>query len=360
MKYCWKSLVTYRLTMYVLRNVARVSKRFKKLSEDPFLIRKIELHPVGHSMYAKGQFRYCLKVLKTSKKVMFFSFDLEWKFAWSNSQAYKNFLRILSNINHGYLKYFCIKVEHRLNDTSDSKASLIGKLMRYLEKCPNLKILKIEFTETKHYPDEDYMFDGGVTFRDLAWLDEKAILEFRFQNLEELHLNGFDLGPLLPDQAFRSRFAALKYSEWIREHFKQVSCKLSQTSKIVFEARQHCQYWSILVSWSCWMWSNSSKICLWKKCRDRNHRHTRVQAPCGRGSTLECFQNLHQLQLRISNSKTRCCVKNGFSNGTHQCNYAFLPPIYQKKCHIKKRNIISRVHQKLNSLWFKTKTGHSI
>ena len=199
--------------MYVLRNVARVSKRFKKLSEDPFLIRKIELHPVGHSMYAKGQFRYCLKVLKTSKKVIFFSFDLEWKFAWSNSQAYKNFLRILSNINHGYLKYFCIKVEHRLNDTSDSKASLMGKLMRYLEKCPNLKILKIEFTETKHYPDEDYMFDGGVTFRDLAWLDEKAILEFRFQNLEELHLNGFDLGPLLPDQAFRSRFAALTPNE---------------------------------------------------------------------------------------------------------------------------------------------------
>ena len=35
----------YLSTYDILRNVAQVSKKFKKLSEDPFLIRKIELRP---------------------------------------------------------------------------------------------------------------------------------------------------------------------------------------------------------------------------------------------------------------------------------------------------------------------------
>ena len=66
--------------------------------------------------------------------------------------------------------------------------------MKYLENCPNLKILKIEFTETKHDRD-DYYFDEDEPpyYREFEWLDDEVIFARSFRNLEELHLNGFGL-----------------------------------------------------------------------------------------------------------------------------------------------------------------------
>ena len=41
----WLEIISYLSTFDVLRNVAQVSKRFLKLSEDPHVIRKIEVDP---------------------------------------------------------------------------------------------------------------------------------------------------------------------------------------------------------------------------------------------------------------------------------------------------------------------------
>ena len=186
----------------ILRNVAQVSKRFQKLSENPFLIRKIELHHFGYwgAKSTGDQIRGLLKVLKISKNLRFFSFDLDWKFDWSFLPAYKDLLSALSTFDsafdhafdHQHLEEFCIKAEDSLDDSSwEDKASLIRKWMEYLEKCPNLKILTFEFTRTKH--DDDYWYDDDyITYRKLNWLEKQDIFEFRLQNLEELHINGFD------------------------------------------------------------------------------------------------------------------------------------------------------------------------
>lgn len=65
----------YMSTYDVLRNVARVSTKFKKLSVDPFLIRKIEIH---ERQWTNAQIRGCMKVLKKSQNLKSFSFDLNW------------------------------------------------------------------------------------------------------------------------------------------------------------------------------------------------------------------------------------------------------------------------------------------
>ena len=59
-------ILGYLSSSDVLRNVARVSKKFKKLSEDPFLIRKIELHK---GLLTEDQVKGCLEVLKKSKNL---------------------------------------------------------------------------------------------------------------------------------------------------------------------------------------------------------------------------------------------------------------------------------------------------
>ena len=180
-------------TYDVLRNVARVSTKFKKLSVDPFLIRKIEIH---ERQWTNAQIRGCMKVLKKSQNLKSFSFDLNWNF---DAPVYKRFLKALSTFNHPNLEEFCIKGKN--SDSSNNgdvwfkEVSLIKKLMKYLKKCPNLKILKFEYERGKH--------TGNYRF--LEWLlanqrlvgmanrpSEDICRRIKFPNLEELHFNGFD------------------------------------------------------------------------------------------------------------------------------------------------------------------------
>ena len=140
----------YMSTYDVLRNVARVSTKFKKLSVDPFLIRKIEIHDEGQ--WTNAQIRGCMKVLKKSQNLKSFSFDLNWNF---DAPVYKRFLKALSTFNHPNLEEFCIKGKN--SDSSNNgdvwfkEVSLIKKLMKYLKKCPNLKILKFLECRTVKY-----------------------------------------------------------------------------------------------------------------------------------------------------------------------------------------------------------------
>ena len=67
----WLEIMSYSSTFDVLRNIARVSKRFHKLSEDPHVIRKIEVQSVQTWPKDKEE-KYCddfLRVLKRSLKL---------------------------------------------------------------------------------------------------------------------------------------------------------------------------------------------------------------------------------------------------------------------------------------------------
>ena len=199
-------ILGYLSSSDVLRNVARVSKKFKKLSEDPFLIRKIELHK---GLLTEDQVKGCLEVLKKSKNLTFFSFDLNWDF---DLPGYKIFLKALPTFNnqqqgprtramtrgdrappdHQHLEEFCIRGHYWINDEyKEDYISLFRKLIRYLKECSNLKILKIEFegeVSSDNWYDVDYL-----EYCPLGLLEYEGIFKrFKFQNLEELHFKGFD------------------------------------------------------------------------------------------------------------------------------------------------------------------------
>ena len=76
----WLEIMSYLSTFDVLRNVAQVSKKFHKFSEDPHLIRKIEVESV-QSWPEDEKEKYChdfLRVLKRSLKLRSLSFGFSW------------------------------------------------------------------------------------------------------------------------------------------------------------------------------------------------------------------------------------------------------------------------------------------
>ena len=73
----WLEIMSYLSTYDVLRNVAQVSKRFHRLSEDPHVIRKIEVESVQSWPKDKEE-KYCndfLGVVKRSLKLKILSSD---------------------------------------------------------------------------------------------------------------------------------------------------------------------------------------------------------------------------------------------------------------------------------------------
>ena len=85
----WLEIMSYLSTFDVLRNVAKVSKKFHKFSEDPHLIRKIEVESV-QSWPEDEKEKYCddfLRVLKRSLKLR----SLLFGFSWDIAQLLKTF-----------------------------------------------------------------------------------------------------------------------------------------------------------------------------------------------------------------------------------------------------------------------------
>ena len=141
---------------------------------------------------------------KISEDPKFFSFDLF------------NYLDVLPS-NRQHLEEFQIKGHHdRAGEEKDAsvlenQSNQLEALMKYLEKCPNLKILKIEYEGDKYMDIDDNHVPGKwrhlgtsqipdfhVSYFSLKDLESNAcgtprVLSMKFQNLEELHLSGFGL-----------------------------------------------------------------------------------------------------------------------------------------------------------------------
>ena len=131
----WLEIMSYLSLEDVLRNVAQVSKRFHKLSQDSNVIRKIEVDPAQFWPKNKEE-KFCdefLGVLKRSLKLRSLSFGFSKDI--DNDKSGKKFLEVLPFMNHKFLKEFILK---NMNDFFDND------ILKYLEKC-SLKVLKVEF-----------------------------------------------------------------------------------------------------------------------------------------------------------------------------------------------------------------------
>jgi len=69
----WIKILEYLSTKDILRNMAPVSRRFHQISQDPFLIKKIEL-----KSNQEFDFSDFFKVLKRSEKLTCLSLDLKF------------------------------------------------------------------------------------------------------------------------------------------------------------------------------------------------------------------------------------------------------------------------------------------
>ena len=183
----WLEIMSYSSTFDVLRNIARVSKRFLKLSEDPHVIRKIEVQSVQTWPKDKEE-KYCddfLRVLKRSLKLKKLSFGFHCS---DNDNSGKKFLDTLPSLNHEFLQEFCLNGDGKKDYNIAAKfltSFLRENIKIYLEKCPDLKIFKFEFQpelSEEHYGDYPAVSDMA-----------NVLSSFRLKNLEEFHLIGIDI-----------------------------------------------------------------------------------------------------------------------------------------------------------------------
>ena len=141
---CLLEIMSYLSTYDILRNMAGVSKRFHKLSQNPLLIRKIE---VNSGSWPKNQekkyLQDLLEVLKRSLRLTFLSFDFGIAELPNSLQASsaETFLKSLPSMDHEFLKEFCLKAAYANDFLLNEEYEDLNK---YLEKQPNLKILRFE------------------------------------------------------------------------------------------------------------------------------------------------------------------------------------------------------------------------
>ena len=180
----WLEIMSYLSTYEVLRNLAQVSKRFHKLSEDPHVIRKIEVESVQSWPKDKEE-KYCndfLRVLKRSLKLKILSFGFGYDGIFDKSG--EMFLEALPSMNHQFLHEFSLKGDGKLSLWEAYKFlnPVHENILKYLEKSPDLEVVKFEFkpeTPENEYPLLFEMVEG--------------IRSLKLTNLKEFHLIGVDL-----------------------------------------------------------------------------------------------------------------------------------------------------------------------
>ena len=186
----WK-IMSYLSNHDLLRNIAPVSKRFYKLSQDQRLIRKIVVDSETWEKIPQGKCTEdLLNVLKRSLKLTSFSFDFG-----IHSSAGERFLQALYMMNHQFLQELCIKGDARYElfyatvFLSESPGNP-GNLLKYLEVCPKLKVLRFEFKPQSKSDWEELKHPLSLPF--LSWIQE-TISNIKHKNLQEFHLNGLEL-----------------------------------------------------------------------------------------------------------------------------------------------------------------------
>ena len=245
----WLEIMSYLSTFDVLRNVAQVSKKFHKFSEDPHLIRKIEVESV-QSWPEDEKEKYCddfLRVLKRSLKLRSLSFGFSWDI--ENDISGEKFLEALPSMNHHFLEEFCLKGDGKNNSSNaghflkmgSNSNSLNANIGKYLEKCTDLKVLKFEFTP---------QVNGAERILDHPFLHHmESVIRFRLKNLQEFHLIGVfiyeEFGMSILDQ--EEEFLDFKnFLDTIAENFPKLQQFSLTCEPYYFRETYFDLYWSKL------------------------------------------------------------------------------------------------------------------
>ena len=142
----WLKIMGYLSTSDILRKMARISKRFNRISRDQNLIKEIEFKSFeltfGHRTRAwtdermKNFYDDFFEVLKNAQNLRFLSLHLE------PSMLGGRFHEILIQLsaNYEYLEELHIQTRDIGLDLLQSDA----EFNVFLDRCPNLKILKLE------------------------------------------------------------------------------------------------------------------------------------------------------------------------------------------------------------------------
>ena len=118
---------------------------------------------------------------------MSFGFSWDIEFEDNIDKSGEKFLEALPSMNHQFLQEFHLKGDGKASFTNAAKFldPVNENILKYLEKCPELKILKFEFKpEVNQELKIDYPFLSNM---------EESIISFKLKNLQEFHLIGVDL-----------------------------------------------------------------------------------------------------------------------------------------------------------------------
>ena len=149
-------ILGYLSSYDVLRNVAVVSQKFHELSQDRHLIRKIKVDSESWLGFLESlKVEYCkefLEVVKRSLNLRFLLFDFSQWYLEDAASTGRNielsgemFLRTVPSMNHQFLKELHLRKPCAFGNESDGLFETT--ILKYVEKCPNLKVIKFEWLQ---------------------------------------------------------------------------------------------------------------------------------------------------------------------------------------------------------------------
>ena len=273
---CLLEIMSYLSNYDVLRNVAGVSKKFHGLSQDPHLIRKIEVD--SESWPISQEEEYCkglLEVLKRSLKLTFLSFEFGrgTDDGTNHRVSGEKFLEGLPSMSHQFLREFCLKSNDR-NGCTELGPLNSEHIVKYFEKCPNLKVFKHEFRPFLDLENEPFTPDISI------W---KKFDDLKHKNLQELHLIGVDITGFLQDVTgsdFDEKENAL---ETIAKNFPNLQ-RLRLTCQYKYESR----WWSAKTFFQ--KFASEKKI--------RLEISSVLKCTCGHAPWIEpCYENRQPMKI---------------------------------------------------------------
>ena len=196
---CLLKIFSYLSNFDVLRNVAAVSQKFHELSQDRHLIRKIKVDSESWLGFLESlKVEYCkefLEVVKRSLNLRFLLFDFSQWCLEDAASTGRNielsgemFLRTVPSMNHQFLKELHLRKPCAFGNESDGLFETT--VLKYVEKCPILKVIKFEWMQDVDIEDlpQSLFFArlSGITSHISSFNSFKYLLETIAENLPNL------------------------------------------------------------------------------------------------------------------------------------------------------------------------------
>ena len=222
-------ILSYLSTRDILGNVAKVSKKFQKLTQNSTLIRKIEvnvnwLRNTGYWNMTHDDF---LDVWKRSRglrsfNLVFDQLDRDQINLWTKIE------KVLPFLDHPVLEEFILRFNYLSPKHEQELGDFFKNVLQYLHQCPSLKKVKfyIPFSEISE-------FISGFEHKNLTelYLYAGQILEIEkssFKKFLEIVVGNF---PKLQHLYFG--FLVLpKATVWPEGHFVQIAKKIASEKKV--------------------------------------------------------------------------------------------------------------------------------